>query len=98
MITLEPVLIVAGCVFLAFALATALDKTHPKRRPNSVFYTLLAISFLFGSRLSDLANGIVALALVMTGGVWGTGRGPAKTTSEPEREASASRYKSVLFV
>jgi len=98
MITLEAVYAIAGLTFAAFAAATALNDLHPKRFANAAFYALLAISFLFGSKLSDLANGMLALGLIVVGGAWRTGRGPVKTTSEAERAERASRYKSFLFV
>jgi len=53
-ITLEPIHVLAGMFFLAFAVATAADHAHPKRFANGVFYLILALSFLLGSHLSDL--------------------------------------------
>jgi uncharacterized membrane protein len=96
-ITLEPIHILAGLVFGTFAVATALDKAHPKRFANGVFYLLLALSFLIGSKISDLANGLLALGLIVVGGALGTGRGASRTTSDSERQALASHYKSLLF-
>ncbi|MBV8845587.1 MAG: DUF979 domain-containing protein [Bryobacterales bacterium] len=98
MISLEAVYVIAGVTFGAFAAAAALNRLHPKRFANAAFYGLLAISFLFGSKLSDFANGILALGLIVVGGAWRTGRGPVKTTSDAERAERASRYKSFLFV
>ena len=98
MITLEPIHVLAGVFFLAFALATAVDHAHTKRFANGVFYVILALSFLLGSHVSDFWNGVLALGLIAAGGVWKTGRGAAETTSASEREARAARYKSLLFI
>lgn len=98
MISLEPVLILAGLVFAGFAIATFMDKAHPRRYANASFYGLLAISFLFGSHLSDLINGFLALGLILIGGAWGLGRSNPKTTTAEEREVRAVKYKSWLFL
>jgi uncharacterized membrane protein len=97
-ITLEPIHVLAGVFFFLLASATATDEAHPKRFANGAFYFLLALSFLFGSHLSDASNGLLALGMIAVGGVWKTGRGPAKSTTAAEREARASRYRSLLFI
>jgi uncharacterized membrane protein len=98
MITIEFVYIFAGLVFAAFAVSSYFERASPKRLPNATFYILLAASFLFGSKLSDFGNGLLALSLILVGGAWGIGRGSVNLASESERERRAARHGSLLFV
>jgi len=59
---------------------------------------LLAVSFLFGSRLSDVANGGLVLALVILGGSGGIGIGKSRTITAEERRESAHKRGNWLFV
>src|SRR5215475_1385355 len=67
-ITLEHVYILTGAMGVVFAVLSARDRTNPKRFGNAAFWGLLALSFLLGSELGDLANGLLVLALVAVGG------------------------------
>jgi uncharacterized membrane protein len=60
MIGLNLVYGVAGIVFATFALLSARDR----RVANAAFFALIALSFLAGDRLGDVANGVLVLALV----------------------------------
>jgi len=88
----------AGGVFAVIALASAFDKANRKRWNNAAFWGLFAASFLAGSRLGDLANGVLVIAMVAIGGLGGIGLSRPPTTSGAERETSASRWGSWLFV
>lgn len=98
MITLQWLYIFAGLTFLAFALLSAGDRANPKRLGNTVFWGLLAISFLLGSYLSDLANGLLVVALAVIAGFKWLGQGRPATTTPEERQASAERRGDWLFV
>jgi len=98
MITLEHVFIVVGLFFAAFAVLSLGDGANPKRFGNAAFWGLFAASFLFGSRLSDFANGILVLALVLLGGFGILGRGAPGTTSPEARRESARVRGNALFV
>ena len=98
MIRLEAVYWLAGGLFAAFAGLSALDRNNPKRWGNAAFWGLFATSFLFGSRLSDLANGILVLAMVAIAGIGGLGLGRPATTSPETRRASALRLGNWLFL
>src|SRR5277367_2511555 len=98
MITLEAVYWLAGGLFAIFAVLSALDRANPKRWGNTAFWGLFATSFLFGSHLSDLANGILVLAMVAIAGFGGLGIGQPATTSAEERAASALRLGNKLFL
>ena len=98
MIGLEPVLDVAAVFFAAFALATLVDRHHPRRWINGAFYALIAVAFAGGSYLSDFANGVLALGIIAIGGSGRLGRGRPFTTSDAEREAGAVRHRSWLLL
>lgn len=98
MIKLEYVYWLTGALFGAWALFSAADGSNPKRWSNALFYGLLAVSFGFGTRLGDLANGLLVVLLALIAGFVGLGRGAARTTSADEREAAATRHGDWLFV
>jgi uncharacterized membrane protein len=98
MIGFEPLYILAGLFFAAYAAIGLFDRTNRKRFGNAAFWGLLAASFLFGSHLGDIGNGVLVLALVVLGGFKFMGQGAARTTSPEEREASAARHGNWLFV
>jgi len=97
-ITLDIVYIVVGLLFAAFSILSALDGQNAKRLRNTAFWGLLAVSLLFGSYLSDLANGGIVVALVLIGGLGGLGVGRPATTAPEERRESARRRGAWLFV
>jgi uncharacterized membrane protein len=98
MITLEFVYLFAGLVFAAIAGLSVRDRRNPKRFGNAAFWGLLAVSFLFGSHLSDIGNGVLVLGLVALGGSGALGKGQPQSTGPEEREASAIRRGNLLFV
>jgi uncharacterized membrane protein len=98
MITLQHVYVFAGCVFAAFALLSARDRTNPRRLGNAAFWGLFAVSFLFGSWLGDVANGVLALALCAIGGCKLLGAGRGKEPEEIARIVSARRRGDALFL
>jgi uncharacterized membrane protein len=98
MIRLTAVYVLAGLIFAAVAVLSAGDRANPKRIRNAAFWGLLALSFLFGDRLGDFGNGMLVLALVGIGGVWGLGAGKPATTAPEERRESATRRGNALFL
>ncbi len=98
MIGLSVVYVVAGVVFSAFAVLSALDRNNPKRLGNAAFWALVATSFLAGNRLGDVGNGVIVLGLAAIAGLGGLGRGRPATTSADERTASARRFGNKLFI
>ncbi|MFZ0552730.1 MAG: DUF979 domain-containing protein [Steroidobacteraceae bacterium] len=96
LIGLEQAYWLAGAMFAAIAVRSCCDYANRKRFGNAAFWGLLAVSFLFGSQLGDLTNGILVLALTALGAT-AMGVGSLKTTSVEEREASArTRGNAVL--
>jgi len=94
MITYEWLYVLAGAAFAVWAALSAKDR----RWGNAAFWALLAVSFLAGSHLSDLANGVLVLALVAIAGLGGLKRTDPPTTAPQEREAYAARLGNRLFL
>jgi uncharacterized membrane protein len=98
MITLDYFYVLAGFLFVAFALLSAVDHANPKRTGNTIFWGLLAASFLFGSLIGDFANGLIVIALVIVGGFGFLGLGRPPTTSPQERKECAVRRGNAIFL
>ena len=98
MIGLQQLYWLTGAVFAAFSLLSFGDRTNRKRLGNAAFWGLVALSFFFGDRLGDLANGFLVLALVALAGVGALGRGHPPTTSPEERAESSARRGNALFL
>lgn len=98
MIKLGAVYVLAGLVFGAFAVLSAMDRNNRKRFGNAAFWALVAASFLAGDHLGDLGNGVLVLALALIAGLGLLGRGDPATTSPEERQALAERFGERLFI
>lgn len=98
MIKLSAVYVIAGLVFAAVAVFSALDRNNRKRFGNAVFWGLVGLSFLAGDRLGDVGNGVVVLGLAAVAGFGLLGRGEPRTTSPAERVALAERFGNRLFL
>lgn len=97
MITLPLLYNVVGLFFAAIALFSLRDASNLRRILNFAFWGLLAASFLAGSQLSDLGNGVLALGLVVVATV-GMGQGKPATTGAEERRQSALKRGDALFL
>jgi uncharacterized membrane protein len=97
-ITLQQVYVFAGLIFAGFAVLSARDGTNPRRLGNAAFWGLFGVSFLFGSYLGDVANGVLALALAILGGFKFLGAGHHAGNTEAERVKSARRRGDALFL
>jgi uncharacterized membrane protein len=64
-ITLEHVYFLTGAMFAMFAVGRALDRASPRRWRSAAFWGTYALSFLAGSHLPDLANGLLLMVLVV---------------------------------
>lgn len=98
MIGLPLVYLLAGLMFAAFAVLSAFDRENRKRFGNAAFWGLFAISFLFGDRLGDLGNGVLALALAVIAGTGRLGVGAPRTTTPAEREGMAVAHGARLYL
>lgn len=94
MITYEWLYVLAGSFFAVWSLLSLRDR----RWGNAAFWGLLGASFLFGSHLTDLANGLIVLAMVGIAGFGGLKRSDPATTTVEERQALSERLGNRLFL
>jgi len=97
-ITLHWLYALAGAMFAAFALLSAIDRSNPKRFGNAAFWGLMALSLLAGDRLGDFGNGLLVLGLAGLAGFGFIGRSHPPTTSDEERERWSQRLGNKLFL
>lgn len=97
MITLEHIYWLTGLMAAGVALVNARDATNLRRLNNTAFWGIYAVTFLVGSYLSDLANGVLVIAMVLVASIRGLGQGAAKVSRE-EEAASAERWGNKLFI
>ncbi|HEX9963665.1 MAG TPA: DUF979 domain-containing protein [Allosphingosinicella sp.] len=98
MITLQYLYLLAGAMFAAFALLSALDRSNPKRLGNAAFWGLMAASLLAGDLIGDFGNGLLVLALAALASLGLIGRSKPPTSSDEERETFSARYGNRLFL
>ena len=98
MITLEFVYWIMGLMVAGVAIVNLRDRTNPKRYNNAIFWGLYAASYLVGSRLPDFANGLIVIGMVLVLTIGKLGGAPPEQATRAEREASAARWKNLLFI
>ena len=100
MIGAEWIYWVAGAFFLATGIEIALDRDHAKRWTNSAFWSLLGLSFFYGSLVGVLPAwplGLAVVTMALIAGVGLTSPGRVATTTDAEREASARTKGGLLL-
>src|SRR4249919_1937895 len=98
MITLHWLYALAGAMFAAFALLSALDKSSRKRFGNAAFWGLMALSLLAGDLIGDFGNGLLVLGLAGLAGFGFIGRSHPPTTSVEERQGWSEKLGNKLFL
>jgi uncharacterized membrane protein len=98
MITLEFVYVLMGLMMAGVALVNARDARSPRRYNNAAFWGIYAVLFFAGSRLPNVVNGVLVIAMVLVLVVGKLGGAPPETTTKAEREASAVRWGNALFI
>jgi len=98
MITLQWLYALAGAMFAAFAMLSAVDRSNPRRLGNAAFWGLMALSLLAGDRIGDFGNGLLVLGLAALASFGLIGRSKPPTSSDGEREAYSLRFGNRLFL
>ena len=98
MITLHWLYALAGAMFAAFALLSALDRSNKKRFGNAAFWGLMALSLLGGDLIGDFGNGLLVLGLAGLAGFGFIGRSHPPTTSAEERQRWSEKLGNKLFL
>jgi uncharacterized membrane protein len=98
MITLHWLYALAGAMFAAFALLSALDRSHEKRFGNAAFWGLMSLSLLGGDWIGDFGNGLLVLGLASLAGFGFIGRSHPPTTSDQDRQLWSDRLGNRLFL
>jgi len=98
MIALQHLYVLAGAMFAAFSLLSALDRSNPKRLGNAAFWGLMALSLLAGDLIGDFGNGLLVLGLAALASLGLIGRSSPPTSSDGERETFSARYGNRLFL
>ncbi len=98
MISLQWTYTLAGLMFAAFSLLSALDRGNGKRFGNAAFWGLMALSLIAGSWLGDFVNGLLVLGLAGLAGFGALGRSSPPTTDEVERQGWSDRLGNRLFL
>lgn len=87
-----------GGFFFVVGVLIACDAAHPRRWPTAAFWCLFGASLCAGTLVPSWLLGAAVIVLALIGGVGLTGRGTVRTTSDAEREVSATRLRNSLFV
>ena len=98
MIKLTAVYILMGLLAAGVAIVSGRDRSNPRRFNNAAFWGLYSITFLVGSLLPDVVNGVIVLLMVLIAGIGKLGPAPAETNTREEREASARKWGNKLFI
>ncbi len=94
MITYEWLYFLAGAFFAIWSALSLRDR----RWGNGAFWALLAASFLLGSHVSDIVNGLLVLAMVAIAGAGGLTRSDPPTTTPGQRLDFSALLGNRLFV
>ena len=98
MITLHWLYVLAGAMFAALALLSAIDRSNPKRFGNAAFWGLMALSLLAGDLIGNFGNGLLVLGLAGLAGFGFIGRSHPPTTSDEERQRWSDKLGNKLFL
>jgi uncharacterized membrane protein len=100
-ITADWIYWLAGAFFLGTGVEIALDRGHAKRLTNALFWSILGLSFFYGSLIGVLPLwplGIAVIAMALIAGSGLTAPGVVRTTTDAQREESARQKGDLLFV
>ncbi|GAC1414483.1 MAG: DUF979 domain-containing protein [Gemmatimonadaceae bacterium] len=98
MITLEHIYWLTGLTMAGVAIVNWRDPSNQRRFNNTTFWGVYAITFLAGSYLPDLVNGMLVIVMVLVASIRGLGQGRQGGATREEREASAKHWGNKLFI
>ncbi|CAM5668884.1 DUF979 domain-containing protein [Streptomyces fumanus] len=110
MIKVEWLYWLVGLVFVVMAAQMAADRSNPKRWTTAAFWGLLGLTFPYGTGVANATAGkdgwtlpaeplgVAVLALIVLAGFTFLGKGVPVTTTGEQREASARRLGSRIFL
>lgn len=92
-----------GAIFLVMAVQMLLDRTNPKRYGTAAFWGLLGLGFIYATWVVQKQApaeplGVAVLIMAVLGGFGLTGKGERKTTTPEQRDESARKLGSKLFI
>jgi uncharacterized membrane protein len=99
-----------GLVFVVMAIQMATDRSNPKRWTSAAFWGLLGLTFPYGTGVANATAGnggwtlpaeplgVAVLTLIVLAGFNFLGKGVPVTTTGEQREASAARLGSKIFI
>src|SRR5450432_572428 len=97
LITVEIFYVIIGVVFTAVAWRIARDGAHRRRWGSALFWTLLAVVYLFGKVLPPVAVGYLVLALVGLAATRQVQPSEEHGPNRAQRTAEAERLGNRLF-
>ncbi|MYR59864.1 DUF979 family protein [Streptomyces sp. SID625] len=110
MIKVEWLYWLVGLVFVVMAVQMAADRSNPKRWTSAAFWGLLGLTFPYGTGVANGEAhhggwtlpaeplGVAVLVLIVLAGFNFLGKGVPVTTTAEQREASAARLGSKIFI
>jgi uncharacterized membrane protein len=97
-ITLEHIYWLMGLMMAGVAIVNARDSTNPRRLNNTAFWGIYAVTFLAGSHLPDIVNGLLVIGMALVASIRGLGQSNREGSSQADRDASARRWGNKLFI
>lgn len=98
LLTLDHLYLLTGAALLAVAGLACADRANPRRWSSGLFWALWAAIYLAGDALPPVVSGLIVLMLAALGGLGGVSIGRHGTRSPEQRQASAARHGSRLFL
>ena len=98
MITLEFVYVLMGVMMGGIGIVNLADRSSKKRYINAAFWGIYGLTFLVGSHLPNVVNGLLVIGMVVIAAVGKLGGAPPEQSTRSDREASAARWGNRLFL
>ncbi|WCK54728.1 DUF979 domain-containing protein [Aneurinibacillus sp. Ricciae_BoGa-3] len=98
LVTLDAIYYLLGIIVAFVAIRVALDKNHPNRVGSTVFWSIFAITFLFGNQIPPLYVGYLVLIMVVIASLGRVTKSNKEEADIEERERHAQRLKNTVFI